>query len=55
MITFEKAVATQRCDHCPTATQVDRATPEEVALFYAHTMAHLDFCTLVHLYLLRRP
>ena len=55
MITFAKEVATQRCDHRPTATQVDRATPKEVALFYAHTLAHLDICTLVHLDILRLP
>ena len=55
MITFAKEVATLRSDHQPTATQVDRATPQEVALFYAHTLVHLDICTLVHLCLLRPP
>ena len=55
MITFAKEVATLRSDHRPTATQVDRATPKEVALFYAHTMVHLDIWTLAHLYLLRLP
>lgn len=55
MITFAKEVATQRCDHRPTATQVDRATPQEVALFYAHTFGHWYICTLAHLYLLRLP